>query len=266
MTAVNTLDAGKVSVIIVTYKRLDYLKLTIDAVLNQTYANLDLVVVADGHQQDVADYIATHTDARLSYLYVDHCGYPAKGRNLGLSKTDSKFVAFCDDDDVWALDKLEKQLNVFGERPELVLCCTNRKIIDSHGVISEQKSLKWLPATFNLDSLLLSNYITYSSVLLKREVLARAGEFPDDIKFKAIEDYHLWIRVAYFGPIYFLDEPLVLYRIHNANISTKLAKGAKRNLSLYKDLFRKYKIPVYNKLKAFGMAYFKILYYTLKGA
>jgi len=254
-----------ISVIVVTYNRLDYLKLTIESILSQSYRELEVIVIGDGHQPDVSAYIDQHDDLRISYFYVNHCGYPAKGRNLGIQNSRGSLIAFCDDDDIWASDKLAKQLDVFKKNKEIRLCCTNRSFINSDGKILEGRSLKWSPTKYSLKRLLLSNFVSYSSVLLKREILNEAGLFPDDIKFKAVEDYHLWIRIAYFGKVFFLNEKLVLYRIHNSNITSKLSLGANRNIHLYKDLFDSYKFKKIDRLMTYSMAYFKLFYYKLMG-
>ena len=254
-----------ISVIVVTYNRLDYLKLTIESILSQSYRALEVIVVGDGHQPDVDGYVNQHQDLRISYFHVDHCGYPAKGRNLGIQNSRGSLIAFCDDDDIWASDKLAKQLDVFRKQEDISLCCTNRSFINCDGKILMGKSLKWLPTRYTLNRLLLSNFVSYSSVLLKREILVKAGLFPDDIKFKAIEDYHLWIRIAYFGRISFLNEKLVLYRIHNSNITSKLSLGANRNIQLYRDLFNRYKFKKIDQLMAYSAAYFKLFYYKLIG-
>lgn len=254
----------KISVIVVTYNRLDYLKLTVEAILQQTYRNIEVVVIGDGHQADVEEYINNHEDQRISYLFVDHCGYPAKGRNLGIKNTNGPLIAFCDDDDVWLPNKLAKQMDVFKENQGVVLCCTNRVIINSDGEISDKKSLAFLPGEFNLSNLLVSNFVSYSSVVLKRAVLEKTGLFPDEMKFKAIEDYHLWIRVAYFGEVHFLNEDLVLYRVHNSNITTTFSKGAYRNILLFNDLFSKYKFTLWDKVKAYSVAYSKVILYKVR--
>lgn len=254
----------KISVIVVTYNRLNYLKLAVESILQQTYQNLEVVVVGDGHQSDVQDYINDHNDERISYLFVDHCGYPAKARNLGIQSTKGSLIAFCDDDDVWLPNKLVKQMDVLTKDPGLVLCCTNRLIINSDGEVADKKSAVWLPSKYNLSNLLISNFISYSSVILKREILVKTGLFPDEIKFKAIEDYHLWVRVAYFGKVHFLNENLVLYRVHNSNITTSFSKGASRNILLFNDLFSKYKFPLLDKVKAYLVAYFKVVLYKVR--
>jgi teichuronic acid biosynthesis glycosyltransferase TuaG len=254
-----------ISIIVVTYNRLNYLKLTVESILLQTFNFTELLIVCDGYQQDVKDYILTLNDPRITYHNVDHCGYPAKARNLGIERSTGNYIAFCDDDDVWLTNKLEKQMAVFDNNTSIGLCCTNRDIINSYGVGIEIHTLKWIPAKCNLSNLLLSNYITYSSVVIKRAILEKSGIFIDDIRFKAIEDYHLWLRIAFYTEIYFLNEPLILYRMHGTNISDKLSDGAQKNMQLYSDLFSKYQFKLSDKLKAHFIVYSKYLTYKLMG-
>ena len=253
-----------VSVIIVTYNRLPYLKLTIDSVLKQTFQDFKIVVVGDGDQIEVKSYIESMKDDRISYRYVNHCGYPAKARNLGIQCTNSPYIAFCDDDDLWRENKLAEQMNIFKNDQKIDLCCTNRVIIDKDGIESKKKGLKRIPEKFNLSNLLISNYISYSSVVVKREILEESGTFADSITFKAVEDYHLWLRIAFFGNIHFMNEKMVSYRVHDTNISSKLSIGAKKNITVFKDLFKKYRFKVKDRVIALAVAKMKLYFYKLR--
>jgi glycosyltransferase involved in cell wall biosynthesis len=218
----------KVSVIIVTFKRLFYLQMAIDSVLQQGYENLEIIVVADGDQPDVKEFVGHHPDKRLQYFYVEHVGYPSVARNLGLEKASGDFIAFCDDDDIWLPNKLAAQLEVL-EKENSALCFTNRLIINSSGDIENKEALRWLPKQFNVNTLLASNYITYSSVVLRKSILKQTGVFPEESIYKAVEDYHLWLRIAYFGKLSFLNQHLVLYRVHETNITFEPSIGLKKN-------------------------------------
>lgn len=254
-----------VSIIIVTYKRLAYLKIAIDAALKQTYKSIEIIVVSDGEEPGTRRFIEEHYGSKVFYHYVAHAGYPAKARNLGIEKAKGKFLAFCDDDDLWLPDKIEKQIKVFNNNLNLALCCSDRFVIDGQGGVKEGAGLNWLPAKKNLSTLLLTNFITYSSVLIKKEILLKTGLFADDIRFRAIEDYHLWIRVANFGNIYFLNEKLVYYRVHDNNITRKLSVGVKSIFLIYKDLFPGLRLNYYQKLKAYLMLVTKYTIYKVKG-
>lgn len=257
---------NNISVIIVTYNRLNYLKLTVESVLAQSIRFKELLIVCDGHQEDVKDYISSLNDERILYHYVNHCGYPAKGRNLGLQLAKGDYIAFCDDDDLWMPQKLRKQMAVFQNDPSVGLCFARRSIIDSNGDAVEGTTVKWIPRKPTVHNLLLTNYISYSSVVINKAVLQKTGIYMDDIRFKAVEDYHLWLRIALLSKIYFIDEVLMLYRVHNSNISDKqLSDGAKKNMLLYKDLFSKFKFSYPDKLKARLTVYSKFLTYKLLG-
>jgi len=258
-------NAALITVIVVTYNRLSYLKLTIDSILQQTYKNLEILVIGDGDQTDVKKYVEQLVDFQVEYLFVPHCGYPAKARNLGIETAKGSFIAFCDDDDLWHPNKLEHQMQFFNQDSSLDLCFTNRTVIDAAGNIIEGKGLNWIPSKTNLSTILLTNFISYSSVLLKKEILIKTGLFPDELKFKAIEDYHLWIRIASCGKLYFLNEKLVHYRIHENNITKKLSVGAKSVLLIFKDLFPQLRLNYYLKLKAYMGVYTKYIIYRIKG-
>ena len=252
----------KLSVIIVTYKRLDYLKLTIKSILDQSINyDLEVIVVGDGHQQDVSDHLSAVKDPRLQYFFVEHCGYPAKGRNLGISKAKGNIIAFCDDDDLWLPGKLEKQLRVLETYKDIILCCTNRNSIDSVGNYIAKYDLKYKPARATKTNLLFYNYVTYSTVIARREAVLRAGGFIDDPAYRAVEDYHLWLKMAALGDIYFLNQPLVSYRVHQNNISKSLSEGTRKVIKVYGDIFSSFHYPALSKLIAYSLAYTKLVIY-----
>ncbi|MDR1023607.1 MAG: glycosyltransferase [Prevotellaceae bacterium] len=252
-----------VSVVIATYHRLDYLKITIDSILNQSYKNFEIVIVGDGHQQDVEDYVSAIHNDKVFYHYVEHCGYPAKARNFGIEKAKGEYIAFCDDDDLWKKEKLEVQITVMQSHLQIALSCTNRYTIDENGKKIKEQALR-KPINRSLSSLLISNYITCSSVVVRRDILEKTGLFPDTPIFKAGEDYHLWIRVVYYGNAYFIDEPLVGYRVHTGNITTQLSQGARRNIVMFKDVFSHIRVPIVLRCLANIVALIKFFYYKLK--
>jgi cellulose synthase/poly-beta-1,6-N-acetylglucosamine synthase-like glycosyltransferase len=96
-----------VSVIVPTHKRLPYLTETVGAILAQSYPALELLIVADGHDQDFANFVSGLQNLRVKYLACQSAGRPSVPRNLGIAQ--GEYIAFCDDDDVWHRDKIQKQ-------------------------------------------------------------------------------------------------------------------------------------------------------------
>jgi glycosyltransferase involved in cell wall biosynthesis len=109
---------GLVSVIIPTYKRSDLLKRAIDTTLNQTYKNLELLVVNDNipgdeYSLDLYRLIDSYDDHRLKLVEQEKHINGAAARNAGIREAKGEYIAFQDDDDYWEMTKLERQVNKF---------------------------------------------------------------------------------------------------------------------------------------------------------
>ena len=101
-----------VSVVIPTYNRLDLLPRAIDSVLNQTYDNLECLVINDASQEDPRSIVEGYADERLRYFVHDVNKGLGAARNTGIKNASEKYVAFLDDDDEWLPTKLEKQVQL----------------------------------------------------------------------------------------------------------------------------------------------------------
>lgn len=255
-----------ISVIVATHKRLEYLKITIASILAQSNADLEVVIVADGHDPAVEHYVNKKGDSRVNYYYVDHCGYPAKARNFGISKSTGEYIAFCDDDDLWMPEKLALQLEKIRQE-QADLCFTNRIVIDDTGNTIKQKQVKWVPkSTPSLFTLLLSNYITYSSVMVHRTALYNTGGFIDNIKFKSVEDHRLWLLLISKGiKLTYLKQKLTFYRVHPNNISQKPSKGQRLTRKVIKEICKEAKVPLHQQFYALTLSNLKYIVYKSMG-
>ncbi len=254
-----------VSVIIVTYQRLNYLKETIQSVLNQSFKNIEIIVASDGYESDVELHINQLAAAghSISYCFTVHCGYPAKPRNLALSKCNGEYVAFCDDDDLWERDKIAKQIQFFENNPPYILCATNRSTIDSHNMPLNERDLKWLPKNNFNQIIFLTNYITYSSVMTRKKYILQVGGFKDDPRFRAVEDYHLWLKLSQLGKFNVIQSVETYYRVHATNISKSLFEGNKKLLLVFNDVFSNLNVSAFHKIMAYLIVYLKIVYYKI---
>lgn len=109
-----------VSVVIATYNRSSLLGRSIRSVLEQTYTDLELIVVDDASSDNTAEVVLRFSDRRIRYIRRDRNGSCPAARNTGLIASTGKFVAFNDDDDEWSPDKLERQMKVFEIAPAQV--------------------------------------------------------------------------------------------------------------------------------------------------
>lgn len=202
-----------VSVIIPTYNRAELLCRAVDAILTQTVAPLEILIIDDGSTDHTAAALAGYGPA-IRHICIAHSGLPATARNEGIRLAQGEWVAFCDSDDLWLPNKLEKQLGVLAGYPEAGLVCCNAHAIGPDGdMLGRLVAPRWLESgPLTLGELIERNFVVASSVLLRRSLLERAGLFPEQPALRALEDYDLWLRVAAIAPVIYLSQPLVLYR------------------------------------------------------
>lgn len=101
---------AKVSIIMPTYNRGSFILETIESVRDQTYDNWELIIVDDGSDDNTAEVIAEIKDTRIRFYKAGRIGIGSKIKNLGLEKATGDLIAFIDSDDLWAREKLEKQV------------------------------------------------------------------------------------------------------------------------------------------------------------
>lgn len=230
-----------ISVVIPTHNRVDLLGRAIKSVQNQTYKNIEIIIVSDGSTDNTKDFVdeKKKKDNRISYFEY----FPAKGanvaRNLGIEKSHGDYIAFLDDDDEWLPTKLEKQLSVFLSDSSIGLVYTGNNNI----YVNEKITYIYEPCkNGDLSSdILRRNYIgSTSSVILKREVLEESGLFDD--KLPARQDYDLWIRICQITRIGVVKEKLLNYYnyTNKKQISSSVDKYFEAQMIIankYKNLF-----------------------------
>ena len=108
-----------VSVLLTTYNREKYLSYCIESVLNQTYKNLEFIIIDDGSTDSSMDLIRRYHDPRIKTFHLNENHHISYATNVGLKKVSGDYLAYIDSDDVWELTKLEKQLRLLN--PHLLL-------------------------------------------------------------------------------------------------------------------------------------------------
>ncbi len=237
-----------VSIVTPMFNAEAYVSQTIESVLSQTYSNWEMIIV-DNYSTDKSKEIVHEyckKDNRIKLVKLDYnSGGPARPRNVGIKNSKGDFIAYLDADDLWQKDKLEKQLNFFQNNPDVYLCYSTYQLINENSTkldVMLEKRKKSNGCTF--ESLFLSfNFIPSASVMIKiydKEVIF----FDENPKLVAAEDFDLWLRIAKSKKIGFIDEPLLLYRIHENNTSGNVSYRISRNW----NLIQKWKIEVNNIL------------------
>ncbi len=206
-----------VSVIVPTYNRAHMVPQTIDAVLSQTLIDLELIVVDNESVDNTEEVVKSYQDTRIKYFKNQNNGVVAVNRNFGIRESQGEYISFCDDDDVWIPEKLERQLLEFQKDKRVGLVCTNAREFDEYSEKGTRIKRKLRDSDFTLESLIVEgNRIISSSVVVRRTVLDDIGTLDESPEIFSSEDYELWARVASKYTIKYIDRPLLNYRLHLA--------------------------------------------------
>lgn len=232
----------QVSVGITAFNAADYLRQAIESVLAQTFPPTEIIVVDDGstdHTREVCEFFG----ARVNYIYHENDGtMGGSARALAIASAKSDWVALLDQDDLWLPEKLEKQVRVAKQFPDVGAIYTRYRPIDATGKPLEGLTLEpstgnvlYLPSEEAFHLLLKRNPYCPSSVLLNRKGFARSGYV--DVNDPGCGDWDLWLRIARHFPIALVDEFLTCYRIHLAQACVNkhsLAAGLELTLARQK--------------------------------
>lgn len=203
-----------VSVIIPTYNREKFIAECVRSVLDQTFTDLEVIVSDDGSPDNTEAVVGAITDERVTYSRIEHVGIPSATRNNGIKQARGRYLAFLDSDDLWFPDKLERQLELIKADERIGLVCTNGINFSEEGVLGLKNRLPLTDDDFLFEALLEFNHIICSSVLVKKDVIDDVGMFDENPDLRAVEDYHLWLRVRKKYGIRYINDPLVKYRTH----------------------------------------------------
>ncbi|MBS0185060.1 MAG: glycosyltransferase [Proteobacteria bacterium] len=208
-----------ISVIVTTFNRKEFLKKTLNSILSQTYSNLEILVIDDGSSDNTHSVVEKFSDNRLQFHTIKHSGRPAVPRNYGIKKSKGNFIAFCDDDDIWEADKISLQIKAFQDNPSIKLCYTNSSYIDENDLVLSfpYNSSKDKITTFK--DQLYQNKVTFSSLMIHRDVVQAGHYFDERLSLKASEDFLFITKIVAKYPIYYLNLPLIKYRVHQNGIS-----------------------------------------------
>jgi glycosyltransferase involved in cell wall biosynthesis len=206
----------KISVIIPTHNRAGLLTLTLASVLWQQHVDLEAIVVDDGSTEGEVGTVPGIDDPRVRVIRTDSAEGVSLARNRGLGEARGEWIAFLDDDDLWAPTKLAAQLAAAVERGRtwaytgVIYIGKRNEIIGGTRPPSPRELIAQLPRW---------NLVPggCSGVIVTRDALATAGVF--DPALVSLADWDMWIRLARTGPPARAPDPLVAYRIHGRQAS-----------------------------------------------
>ena len=211
MTTLAAPDEPLVSVVVPTYNRAMVVGETIENIFQQTYPNIELIIVDDGSTDDTIDVLKSYGN-QIRWAVQKNAG-PAAARNRGIAMAKGDIVAFQDSDDAWHPTKLARQVSLMQRAGQSVVCCLCNSIVQLPGV--EVRSFENAPVAPSLDEgvwlnvteVLATRFILLNqAIAIRRDVLNRLGGF--DESFRLMEDADLALRLSMEGPWAFIREPL----------------------------------------------------------
>ncbi|MBN1474652.1 MAG: glycosyltransferase [Syntrophaceae bacterium] len=220
-----------VSIIIPVYNGEKYIEEAIKSALNQTYSSIEIIVVDDGSTDKGAELVKKYPVILIQQKNRGISG----ARNTGINSSRGDFIALLDQDDLFKPHKIETEVEFLKNHSEYCMVYTPEERFgpgEPVRRISKHHIGRRSEGDLFVD-LYKRNYITPSSTLIRRNILDVTGLF--DESFVVCEEHDLFVRIAYNGMIGFIDQPLIEYRWHGENTSSKLSRLMSFNeLRIYK--------------------------------
>jgi glycosyltransferase involved in cell wall biosynthesis len=202
-----TLKKPLVSVVIPTFNRGWIVQEAIDSVLNQDFADYELIVVDDGSTDNTPMILSGYGQA-ITVLHQSNKGVSA-ARNHGIVAASGQLVAFLDSDDLWLPGKLANQVKFFNENPSAVINQTQEHWI-RNGARVNPKARHHKFSGMIFDHSLALCLVSPSAVMIKKGLFDHVGFF--DEQLPACEDYDLWLRISCRYPVHLIETPLIIKR------------------------------------------------------
>jgi glycosyltransferase involved in cell wall biosynthesis len=242
----------QVSVIIPTYNREGYICQAIESVLQQTYENIEIIVVDDGSTDRTKEKLHSYLP-KIRYISTKNGG-PAHARNIGMAAATGEYLAFLDSDDLYYPYKIQLQAEVLNKFPDVAMVSTEASSFDDAGYWDEYHLKKYHCAAFMnekvtydtiySENMLMRNsgidavhwgesriyfgnifdtylhhlVISTATVMFRRAILGVVGM--QNTKYWLSEDYEFMLRICKHYRVAFVDVPTYKLRYHPGQIST----------------------------------------------
>jgi glycosyltransferase involved in cell wall biosynthesis/uncharacterized membrane protein len=245
-----------VTVIIPTRNRRNFLEKSLKSVLNQTYKNIEVIVINDASVDDTLEFLKKQQDLRLKVFSLKKQSGAQVARNKGLAEARGEFISFNDDDDIWKKDKLEKQIKAFDKNIDLVYCQIKRDDKENSFYLPSKK--KALRKESLKKTLFLGEHgIGLPSVVIKRSSIKLKNLFDENLP--RYQDWELFLRLVKNLNFKYLPEVLVFSKV----LKNGITKNEKILLKATKLIFKKHKKEIAKDREVLSNWLFRIgdLYY-----
>ena len=190
----------------------EYLRASIESILNQTFKNFEFIIVNDGSTNNVEEVILSYKDDRIKYFKQENQGIVG-ALNNAWSKASGKYIARMDSDDIAYPERFAKQIKFLEENPEYSLIGSWAKIIPSKNIIK-------LPQDIKIMDLLADCMFIHPSIMFNKADFEKFN-IRYESGFDYVEDYCFYARAIKCLKMTNLQEVLLDYRVYPENSSSK---------------------------------------------
>lgn len=233
-----------VSIITPSYNCSKYVGKCIESIQAQTYTNWELLITDDCSTDNTVEIIESYVslDERIKLFKLPNNSGAGVARNNSIREAQGRYIAFCDSDDLWSHDKLEKQLN-FMRSGNYEFTHTFTRVINEHG---EVVGINKKPLRVSFSSTRILNYIGTSSVIYDTKKIGKFYMRP----IRRRQDWALWLDILKVTKCaYCMEEPVSIYRYTPNSLSSNKRKLFKYHIAVYQECLG------YSRLRAYLFFY-----------
>ena len=254
----------KVTAVITTYKRpVNMLERALKSVINQTYKNMDIIVVNDYPEdenlvREIGEMIQSHIQERkIQYIVVEKNGGACKARNTALSVADCDYIAFLDDDDEWLPEKIEEQISEARRHPEAAIIYCNAYIQEDG---NNKRSLRFdneQPSGDIFSQMIAKNVVgSCTFPLIKAETMRNVNGFREDMP--ALQDWELYLKILKQHSAGYIHKPLAVYYFYDGE---RISTNPQRRIDAYEKIHAEFYDDIEKDKKAASYFYLMGTYF-----
>ncbi|RJO59345.1 glycosyltransferase [Candidatus Parcubacteria bacterium] len=229
----------EISVIIPTYNYAQYIIETLESVINQTFKDLEIIVVDDGSTDDTKKVLEPYIQAKtIKYIYQNNQGLAA-ARNTGIKNSQGRSITFLDSDDLFTNDKLLTLRAALKNSPDMAMAYGNHLLWTGQKIYKKPRfSNGRAPSGWILPQLFLKPLMSVPTVLVERKCFEKVGLFNETLSTG--EDWEMWQRIAAEFQIMYVDKITAYVRVHPKSMSTNFIKMGENKLKIKQSIYFRY--------------------------
>jgi glycosyltransferase involved in cell wall biosynthesis len=246
-------ESPKVSIITPTFNRAVFIVESLKSVLAQTMPDWELLIVDDGSTDTTRVVLEPFlANPRIHYFYQPNQGQSI-ARNNALEKARGAFIGFLDSDDLWCTDKLERQLALFENHPDVDIVHGDESMIDEQGQEISRENMRRYSGRIT-PQLLADNSVSITTAMVRRECFDEMGGFL--ASHGVADDYDLWLRFSARYRFHYEPGIVAAYRVMPDQISSDKRRRFAANEKIIKDFLYQYDSALSPQERRWGLARF----------